>query len=78
MLSHHLLLRAVSCRQQLCWAAPCCLSRASLLLKGLISYWWHHCLQEKVATATIDEQLAADPKTAAEIDEEIRTGDFMP
>eukprot|EP00891_Asterochloris_glomerata_P004410 jgi/Astpho2/4410/Aster-00028 len=33
---------------------------------------------EKVATATIDEELAADPKTAAEIDEEIRKGDFMP
>ena len=31
-----------------------------------------------MATATIDEELAVDPKTAAEIDEEIKKGDFMP
>ena len=33
--------------------------------------------QERLAHATIDEELSADPQLAKEIDEEIRQGDFI-
>ena len=35
-------------------------------------------LQEKVAQATIDDELARDPATAKEIDREISEGNFIP
>lgn len=34
-------------------------------------------VQERLAHATIDEELSADPQLAKEIDEEIRQGDFI-
>ena len=35
-------------------------------------------LQEAVAHATIDDELAADPETAKQIDQEISEGNFIP
>ncbi len=35
-------------------------------------------LQEKVASATIDEELARDPEMAKQIDQEISEGNFIP
>lgn len=35
-------------------------------------------LQEAVAHATIDDELAADPATAKQIDQEISSGNFIP
>lgn len=35
-------------------------------------------LQEHVAHATIDEELARDPATAKQIDKEISEGNFIP
>lgn len=35
-------------------------------------------MQAKIETSTLDEELAADPKLAAEIDKEISEGNFLP
>ena len=35
-------------------------------------------LQERIATATVDEELANDPKLAEEVDREVASKHFMP
>ena len=55
------------------FSVPCMLLRWAWLLTNP-----GYVLQEKVAHATIDEELARDPAMAKKIDQEISEGNFIP